>query len=153
MSSSSGWSELWLTAGAVLLPPVVGWNPLSDLGWKGGGLCLLLMWMCLWASLVPVQALFLCWLSGALSGEQLHFLSLRSMPSVRDGSLTGVPEVRMSEMARTGGGRVLAQSTGLLVNAGHERPWIQKLCHLPGLPPLVAWQWWVLYPWSMWELH
>ena len=40
---SWGWLKLWLVTSAVSLPPVLGWTPLSDLGWAGGRLHPLLM--------------------------------------------------------------------------------------------------------------
>ena len=44
------------------------------------------------------------------------------MVSLKIGNLTGVPAAGMSDLGRTGGGRVLAQCTGPLVDAGAGGP-------------------------------
>ena len=74
------------------------------------------------ASSVSELVLLPQWLLGASLVELSHFLCLGLMVSLKIGYPIGVPAIGMSNIGRTGGGRVLAQCNGLLVDDGAREP-------------------------------
>ena len=110
---AKGWSELQLATSTVSLLLVLGWTPLSDSGWTGGGLHQLLKL----ASVVLPWDVLPPWSSGVLSRELARFTSLELRMSTRVGSLTWVPEAWTSDTGRTREGGVLSWCACLLIGA------------------------------------
>ena len=109
ISSGSVWSELWL---------VPGWAPLSSSGWIVEKIHSQLAS----ASMVLAWVLLPPWSSSVLLGKWFHFLCLGLMVSLKIRNLMEVLVAGMSDIGRTGGGRVLAQCAWLLVHAGPRGP-------------------------------
>ena len=108
------WAQVGQSYGYLLLLLVSGWTQLLNSGLTGGVLFPLLPL----ASSVPASALLPCWSLGALLGEWSCFLYLGLMVHTKNGNPTGVLVAGMSDMGRAGGGRVLVQHAGLLMDAG-----------------------------------